>query len=200
MALPNWHFPKGESQQHHWHQEGSKAVQSLPVSTVAKENPCLARMIIFLLHVVFFFFSELVWNSLTMETVSPFLAQSEESFKNVEFMHFFASLITSEVRVDRLNLHGEEWVWVLGLYPHTMTGPGLQTGNSKRWGLMCGSKRRNTIESAAPELGKHGGGGEASLLPRQPGSVHNSPFLHFSQFHEFSFLMLLFLWKTDDFT
>lgn len=52
-----------------------------------------------------------------METVSPFLARSEESFKNVEFMHFLASLITSEVRVDRFNLHGEERVRVFGVVP-----------------------------------------------------------------------------------
>lgn len=52
-----------------------------------------------------------------METVSPFPAQSEEPFKNVEFMHFLASLITSEVSVDRLNLDGEDKVWVFGVVP-----------------------------------------------------------------------------------
>lgn len=52
-----------------------------------------------------------------MEAVPPFLAQSEEPFKNVEFMHFLASLITSEVRGDRLNLDWEDGVWVLGVVP-----------------------------------------------------------------------------------
>lgn len=52
-----------------------------------------------------------------METVSPLPAQSEEPFKNVEFMHFLASLITSEVSVDRLNLDGEDKVWAFGVVP-----------------------------------------------------------------------------------
>jgi hypothetical protein len=43
-----------------------------------------------------------------MEIVLPFLAQSEEQFKNANFMYFLASLITSGVRVDRSNLDGEE--------------------------------------------------------------------------------------------
>lgn len=45
-----------------------------------------------------------------METVLPFLAQQEEPFKNADFIYFLASLITSVVKVDRSNLHGEERV------------------------------------------------------------------------------------------
>lgn len=43
-----------------------------------------------------------------METVLSFLAQSEEPFKNVDSIYLFVSLITSEVRVDRSHLAGEE--------------------------------------------------------------------------------------------
>ena len=62
-----------------------------------------------------------------METVLPFLARREEPFKNVDFIYLFASLITSEVRVDRSNLAGEERVGCCGWYPGNVTGPVLQT-------------------------------------------------------------------------
>lgn len=62
-----------------------------------------------------------------METVLPFLAWREEPFKNVDFIYLFASLITSEVRVDRSNLAGEERVGCCGWYPGNVTGPVLQT-------------------------------------------------------------------------
>lgn len=76
-----------------------------------------------------------------METVLSFLAQSEEPFKNVDFIYLFASLITSEVRVDRSHLAGEEWVGCCGWYPGNVTGPVLQTtchigdgGGRRLWG------------------------------------------------------------------
>lgn len=76
-----------------------------------------------------------------METVLSFLAQSEEPFKNVDSIYLFVSLITSEVRVDRSHLAGEEWVGCCGWYPGNVTGPVLQTtchisdeGGRRLWG------------------------------------------------------------------
>jgi hypothetical protein len=67
-----------------------------------------------------------------METVSPSLAQNEKPFKNVEFMHFLASLTTSEVRGDRLTLDWEDKSRCLGLYTHNVTGFVLQTSSSTK--------------------------------------------------------------------
>lgn len=62
-----------------------------------------------------------------MEIVLPFPAQSGEPFKNANFIYFLASLITSGIKVDRSNLHGEECLGHCRWYLNNVTGPALQT-------------------------------------------------------------------------
>ena len=82
-----------------------------------------------------------------METVLPFLARSEELFKNVDFIYLFASLIVSEVRADRSNLAGEEWVGCCGWYPGNVTNPVLQTTcpiGDEGGRSLCGGRKQHS--------------------------------------------------------
>ena len=84
-----------------------------------------------------------------MEPVSPFLGQSEEPFKNVEFIHFLASLITSEVRVDRLTLDWEDGVWVCGVV--CTQWDRAWAANQQQHKEGDSSQRSSTVETKVPD-------------------------------------------------